>query len=226
MAAFGAAVAMGAEEIEFDLWVTKDGEIVISHDKGMERISDGNGKITEMNYTNLVKFDIGYKFSEQFRGLRILKFEEVLCKFACHTIMNIHIKTDPCGPDYDRTSLQKIVDLIYKYDCVDHVYFMSTEPVLRVALEVAPEIRRCCGAGRNPWEIVERAIKYKCQKVQLFKPYFNQEMIDKAHDNGIICNVFYADDPDEANRYLEMGIDTILTNDYGRISAIVKEQVE
>ncbi len=44
--------------------------------------------------------------------------------------------------------------------------------------------------------------------------YFNQEMIDKAHENGIRCNVFYADDADEAKKYLEMGIDTILTNDY------------
>ena len=39
-------------------------------------------------------------------------------------------------------------------------------------------------------------------------------MIDKAHENGIRCNVFYADDADEAKKYLEMGIDTILTNDY------------
>ena len=43
-------------------------------------------------------------------------------------------------------------------------------------------------------------------------------MIDKAHEHGIICNVFYADDTDEAKRYLEMGIDTILTNDYQTIS--------
>ncbi|MBQ1262886.1 MAG: hypothetical protein IIX89_01190, partial [Oscillospiraceae bacterium] len=64
------------------------------------------------------------------------------------------------------------------------------------------------------WAIVDRAIELGCKKVQLFKPYFNQEMIDKAHENGIRCNVFYADDADEAKKYLEMGIDTILTNDY------------
>ena len=43
-------------------------------------------------------------------------------------------------------------------------------------------------------------------------------MIDKAHEHGIICNVFYADDADEAKKYIEMGIDTVLTNDYQRIS--------
>ena len=40
----------------------------------------------------------------------------------------------------------------------------------------------------------------------------------------IKCNVFYADDIEEAKTYLAMGIDTILTNDYGRIAAALKEK--
>ena len=47
-------------------------------------------------------------------------------------------------------------------------------------------------------------------------------MIDKAHANGIICNVFWSDDEDEAKNFIEMGIDVILTNDYNRISQVLK----
>ena len=47
-------------------------------------------------------------------------------------------------------------------------------------------------------------------------------MVDKAHANGIMCNVFYADDPEEAQRYLDMGIDCILTNDYLAVANAVK----
>ncbi|MBO6053675.1 MAG: glycerophosphodiester phosphodiesterase, partial [Clostridia bacterium] len=43
MAAFGAAVAMGAQEIEFDLWETADGEIVSIHDANLDRVSTGHG---------------------------------------------------------------------------------------------------------------------------------------------------------------------------------------
>lgn len=46
--------------------------------------------------------------------------------------------------------------------------------------------------------------------------------IDKAHVNGIICNVFWSDDVEEAKQFLEMGIDTILTNDYNLISQVIK----
>ncbi|NLC69211.1 MAG: hypothetical protein GX754_10635 [Clostridiaceae bacterium] len=39
-------------------------------------------------------------------------------------------------------------------------------------------------------------------------------MIDEAHRHNIVCNMFWSDDPEEAGRFIEMGIYTILTNDY------------
>ncbi len=223
MPAFGAAVAMGAEEIEFDLWITKDGEIVSSHDDSLDRVSTGKGKIYDYTYDELLQFDFGVKHNKKFKGLKILKFEEILEKLACHTIMNIHIKTLSNTCEYDENALKKIISLIDKYDCRKYVYFMSgNDNVLRLAKKLAPDIACCVGGGDKPWEIVERAIEIGCEKVQLFKPYFNQEMIDKAHANGIICNVFWSDDETEAKEFIKMGIDTILTNDYNIISQAVK----
>jgi hypothetical protein len=46
-------------------------------------------------------------------------------------------------------------------------------------------------------------------------------MIKKAHENGIRCNVFWSDDPAETKEFLDLGIDTILTNDYNMISQCV-----
>ena len=221
MPAFGAAVAMGAEEIEFDLRVTKDGEIVSSHDSSLERISDGVGKISDYTLEELRGFDFGIKFGEEFKGMRILTFEEILKKFSCHCVMNIHLKRDCGKPEY----LDKIVALIKKYDCQKYVYFMcGIDGILEMLQSRYPEFTRCCGAGDDPWHIVERAVKYGCMRVQLFKPYFDQNMIDMAHENGIICNVFFADTPEEAEKYLDMGIDVILTNDYNRISQTVNKR--
>ena len=138
--------------------------------------------------------------------------------------MNIHIKTVSNTCEYNKETLQKIINLIDKYDCRKYVYFMTgNDNLLALAKEMAPDICRCCGAGDDGWDMVDRAIKYECKKVQLFKPYFNQEMIDKAHENGIICNVFWSDDPEETQKFLDMGIDTILTNDYNIISQVVKK---
>lgn len=223
MPAFGAAVAMGAEEIEFDLWATKDGEIVSCHDSTLDRVSDGTGKICDYTYEELLNFDFGIKYSEKFKGLQILKFEDILKKFACHTVMNIHIKTENNQCEYDSDVLNKIIELIDKYDCRKYVYFMSgNDNLLRLASKLAPDICRCVGGGDAPFDMVERALKYNCKKIQLVKGKFNQEMIDKAHKNGIICNVFWSDDVKEAKKFIEMGIDTILTNDYNLISKVIK----
>jgi len=224
MPAFGSAVAMGAEEIEFDLWYTKDGEIVSIHDAKLDRVSDGTGYVYDYTYEELLKFDFGVKCGEEFKGLRILKFEDILKKLACHTIMNIHVKTVNNTCAYDEELLKKIIALIRRYDCEKYVYFMTgNDTVLHQMGELAPDIARCVGGGDDRWGIVDRAIGMGCGKVQLFKPYFNQEMIDKAHANGIICNVFWSDDADETEKFLEMGIDTILTNDYNRISQTVAD---
>lgn len=223
MPAFGAAIAMGAEEIEFDLYQTKDGEIVSIHDDTLDRVSDGTGKVYELTYEELLQYDFGVKYGEKFAGMKILRFEDILKKFACQAIMNIHLKPWKREVGLTEEFIKKVTALIYQYDCQKHVYFMSgVDEALGMLRELAPEIPRCCGAGGGSWNIVERAMKYDCQKVQLMKPEFNQEMIDKAHANGIICNVFWSDDVEEAKQFLEMGIDTILTNDYNLISQVIK----
>ena len=50
----------------------------------------------------------------------------------------------------------------------------------------------------------------------------NEETVKKAHEHGILCNVFWSDDPEETKKFREMGIDTILTNDYHLISQVVE----
>ena len=51
---------------------------------------------------------------------------------------------------------------------------------------------------------MERALSYECKKIQLFKPYFNRDMINKAHANGILCNVFWSDDPAETLEVMKL----------------------
>jgi glycerophosphoryl diester phosphodiesterase len=218
--AFGAAVALGASEIELDIWWTKDGEIVLLHDATLDRVSNGKGKVYDYTMDELKSFDFGIKNGSSYAGMGIARFEDILRKFSCHTIFNIHVKTVGDAP-WKEEHLKKVIDLIDAYDARGHVYFMSNSGVLQDQLaKLAPDIPRCMGHhGSHPDKIVERAVAHGCKMVQLFKPHFSQEMVDKAHAAGLRCNVFYANDPEEAKRYLKMGIDTILTDEYHLISS-------
>ncbi|MBE6583546.1 MAG: hypothetical protein E7649_01000 [Ruminococcaceae bacterium] len=225
MVALGSAVALGAEEIEFDIWSTSDGVLVSCHDDTLDRVSDGEGKIYEKTYAELMQLDFGVKHGEKFKGLRIATFEEILKKFSGRVVMNIHVKI--WDYKFDDDKLCEIVALIRKYDCARHVYFMTTNDEMTAkARKYAPEIACCVGFDGNPdpLSMPRRAIALGAQKIQLFKPYFNAETVKLAHENGILCNVFWSDEPDEAREFFKMGIDTVLTNDYLRIYTALKDE--
>ena len=225
MAAFGSAVALGAEEIEFDLWATSDGVLVSSHDPTLERVSDGKGEIYEKTYAELMALDFGAKAGEKFRGMKIATFEEILKKFAARVVMNVHVKIWDMGQERDM--LEQIVALIRRYDAAPYCYFMTAnDDMIRRAMEYAPDIKCCVGWDGNETDmmsLVKRARELGAYKIQLFKPYFNEETVRAAHESGILCNVFYADTPEEAIAYRKMGIDTILTNDYLAIKNALTE---
>ena len=223
MPAYGAAIGMGAEEIEFDVWATSDGHLVSLHDAILDRVSNGWGAIWDRDLAYFKNCDFGSCYDEKYKGLKGATFEEILKRFAGRAIMNIHVKIW----DMIRISTNKNIDpklyeiaaLIKKYDCEKHVYFMSTNTEMLCRMrEILPDAGYCQGAGEGNEKMVEAAIENRFDKVQFVKdrPY-SKELVDKCHENGIKCNMFWSDDPEEARGFLEMGIDCILTNDYQRV---------
>lgn len=225
LAAFGAAIALGAQEIELDVRFTADGIPVISHDSELERVSNGTGHIEEYTFAELRKLDFGIKHGPHFAGLQIPTLEEVLCKFARHAVFNLHLKTSEelDAPEYPKHQMEMVADLLDAYDQQEHVYIMGAPDVAQSAAKYAPHLPRCMGPFPDPWNTVERGIQYNCQKVQFYGPHYNQAMIDRAHAHGMRCTLYYCDDPAEIPAILESGIDTILTNDYLAISQAVKK---
>lgn len=214
MPAFGAAVAMGAQEIEFDLWATKDGELVTAHDPNLERVSDGHGNIWDHTLAELKKLDFGVNFGEKYRNLRLPTFEEILQKLAGRVVMNIHVKI--WDVEASDTCIEKIAALIEKYDCVRHVYFMSSNTARLIEMRKRlPHAGYCQGAGKGHAEMIKKAIENRFDKVQFVFWYpYDKSMIDECHAHGIRCNYCQADTPEEAKKAFEMGVDCILTNDF------------
>lgn len=228
--AYGAAIGMGADEIEFDLWPTKDKEIVSCHDRTLERVSDGEGYVDSKTLAELKELDFGCKFGENFKGLPIVTFEEILKRFSGHAIMNIHIKPGDYYYDeeFPQWYVERIVALLKKYEAIRHCYLMlEVDAQIKQFKRYAPEIPVCVGHHNDrPWEIVERAIETGADKVQFYLQYVNEDMIKKAHAHGIKCNMFFADEPEKAIDYIKMGIDTILTNNFCVVNKAVKDYLK
>lgn len=264
--AFACAVSLGAPEIEFDLWPSADGQLIVCHDPTVDRTTDGCGRIAGLTGAQLRGCDAGGKFAPAFAGTRLPCFEEILQQFAGKTVMNIHIKS-PMRPPVESPGMEqrgrelyrvyienqplpmplqepvpqvlpemeqvqaepypqevfgKILQLIDRYHCRDSVYITGEKDVLETARSMASDLQRCCLEGHMNFSIVENALKYGCSRVQFCKLFLTREMIRKAHENGILCNLFWCDDPQEARAFFDMGIDVILTNDYLRTAAALQ----
>ena len=207
--AFAAAIAAGAHEIEFDLWTSRDGALVVCHDGTVDRTTDGTGKVADLSWEDIRRLDAGIRSGAAWRGVRMPCFEEVLEVTDGRIGLNIHVKS--AGPD--GTAVRRICDILTERALTDSAYLaLDTESALRAALEYAPEVPRACLVSQNdPSVSIAIAERYACQRIQ-FSRRVTKTQIRRARDLGLICNLFWSDDPEDGMAYVQNGIDVLLTN--------------
>ena len=81
--AYRSAYEIGADMIELDLYMTKDGEIVLIHDGDLARTADVSGKISELTLDEVLRADVGIKNGERFRGTRVPTLRQ-FCEFVAN----------------------------------------------------------------------------------------------------------------------------------------------
>ena len=206
--AFAAAISLGVDEIEFDLWLSRDGVPVVCHDPKLDRTTDGEGVVTEMAWSDIRRLDAGIRSGELWEGIRVPRFEEVLECAGSDVALNIHIKNPGPGDQ-----LVKIVrDRILERELADRAYIAGVEDVLSASRDHAPGVDRCCLAGQNTTnEQIDLAIEYGCKRLQ-FSRKVTRIDAERAHTVGLINNLFWSDELDDAKAYVDMGIDVVLTN--------------
>lgn len=73
------AIRLGAKVIEFDVRATRDGELVLFHDKELDRVAGRPGTIEESDWTAVQTFDVGKWFTGgRFTGEKVLRFDEAI----------------------------------------------------------------------------------------------------------------------------------------------------
>jgi len=204
--AFAAALALGADEIEFDVRLTKDGQLIVSHDNTLERISNGEGKLCEHTLAELKELNVGVKHGWE---VSFCTPEEVFSAFANRIAFNIHLKEH----GEDGYLIRELVRLADKYNARDSIYFAASPAQLEWMARVAPQIPRVAiQLPKDTVEIYDMAKEYGCSGVQFWLGMFDKALIDKMHADSINCNLFYADTYENYEKYFDMGIDTLLTN--------------
>ena len=78
------SVAVGADILDVDLWMTRDGVIVARHDRDLATSTDGIGNIDEQSWVELQQLDAAARWTgEPFDApVRVPSLEQILTRFA------------------------------------------------------------------------------------------------------------------------------------------------
>src|SRR5216117_26334 len=78
MTSFEEAISLGADMLEFDVRLTKDGIPVIVHDANLDRTSNKSLNLTDLTAEDLMELDGGSWFDLRFAGERIPRLSTLL----------------------------------------------------------------------------------------------------------------------------------------------------
>ncbi len=145
--AFEKAIEYGADGVELDVWRTKDGKIVVSHDGNLKKVFDANVEVRESNYEDLLQY--------KQEGEKIPLLEEVYQLLPEKALINVEIK--------DVNAVEGSLKIVKRYNAMERTIFSSFElealKKLRsmskeARIGILPVLRGASGAFGLPKSIV------------------------------------------------------------------------
>lgn len=211
--AFAAALALGADEVEMDVRLTKDNKMVISHDDVLDHISDGVGLFREHTLEELRTVNAGV---EKNWNVGFTTPDEVFSLLGDRITYNLHLK----GTGENGSLVRDLTECIKRHGLLGRCYFAGFPVELEWMERVTPQIERTAIQYMQSVEqLMEEALKYHCSRVQLWVGRFSPSDVERFHELGISCNLFYADTVPDMYAQAATGVDTLLTNrcDLGQV---------
>ncbi len=239
---FVRAAKAGADAIELDVRVTRDGHLVVCHDADISRTSNGSGAIHDLDLATVQTFDAGYRFtvedgSTPFRGqgLHIPTLSEVFAAIPSSLLVNVEVKatlrrpSDPALRQHVVKTLARWLDehagqgyrervLLSSFDwpLVDAVresgLGVPTAYLFAPQANLRDALTAAVGAGHAAIHPHESLIDEQ-----------SRPMLAEAHRHRIAINVWTVDDADRMRELIELGVDGIVTNRPDRLMAILTE---
>lgn len=208
--AFEAALADGAEGLEFDVHQTADGVLVCAHDAVLPDADGAPVRIGEHTFAQLHALDVG---DETTGPARIPRLDEVHELYApTDRLLNIEVKN---LPPYSYPGIaENVVDHVARSRMAERIVVSSfhhrllreiqqIEPSVDVAALYAPGLF-------EPWRYLE-AIGIR-QAHPHYASLFEPGEIEGYAEAGIPVRAWTVDDPQAWRRFLDAGIDGIITN--------------
>jgi glycerophosphoryl diester phosphodiesterase len=214
--AFQAALDAGVTMIELDVTHTRDGKLVVMHDKTLDRTTNGRGPVNGYFLKELKKLDAGSWFNPAFASQHVPELEEVLELVQGRALINIEIKQEPDDIPRPSHAIEgQVVELVNQKNAHDTVLISSFDRAVLERIKLLENPPALALISRDPAESSTIAF---CRRLKIFSWHPNhailsQEQVNLMHSAGIRVFPYNADTPEEVARMFDMQVDGIISND-------------
>jgi glycerophosphoryl diester phosphodiesterase len=210
LVAFKKAIEVGADYFELDVHKTKDGVLVVIHDKTVNRTSSNNkkGEISKFNYNELEDIHIGFstKFGEQYSNEKIPTLEEALLLAKGDIKVCVEIKEENIE--------KQVTELLQKLDMINEVivFSFSKQTVLNIE-KINPNIETLFLISSANLETLDFVKENNINAIGVGRSTdTSKEFISYAHKNNIKVFKWTINNEEEIKELIDLKIDGIITN--------------
>jgi glycerophosphoryl diester phosphodiesterase len=211
MLAFTEGAKAGAEGLELDVQMTKDGEVVVIHDEKVDRTTDGKGFVKDFSASDIRNLDAGVLHKSLGRKERIPFLKEVFEWLSGNSMVcNVELKT---GVFRYKGIEEKVIGLIRQYGLQDRIILSSFNHYSIVhAVSIAPEIETAPILAEGlfmPWVYASSI------KAGGFHPHYraaHEEIIRKSLQHNIAVRPYTVNKESEMKRLIHAGCTAIITD--------------
>jgi glycerophosphoryl diester phosphodiesterase len=213
--AFDRGLSAGADGLELDVRLSRDGEVVLMHDATVNRTTRGRGRVAEFTAGELA-------------GWCVPRLADVIPRYLDAALI-IEIK-EP-NPDLAR----RVVELVRQYDAVDRIALGSFHQApLRVARDLEPRIPT--GASKPEIRLAlyasyvglaPRWAAYRSLQVperSRGRRVVSRRFVRAAHRAGLVVQVWTVDEERDIRRLIGWGVDAIISDRPDVAARIVQEE--
>ncbi|MCD4665344.1 MAG: hypothetical protein K8R68_08730 [Bacteroidales bacterium] len=219
LTAFKEAIRLGAHMIEFDVRKTKDDELIIIHDKTVDRTTNGKGKVADLTLSELKIMDAGAWKHLKFTGEKTPTLSETLDIMPKNIWLNVHIKG---GAEVGK----KTAELIIKKNRLHQAVLACKTEAALAAREVDIRIKICnMERLNNSDEYVNETITQKADFIQLKERADEMlpELTQKLKKNNIRINYYGTNSSEKLKQLFADGVDFPLVDNLEQMLKAAKE---
>lgn len=210
--AFRKALELGADFLECDVHLSKDGELIIMHDDKVDRTTNGSGYVKNFTLAELKELDAGGKFHSSFAGEKIITLNELLEEFYGETGLLIEIKKPSMYPGIE----ERVVALLGEYNDLNSIIVQSFDiesmrkmntllPELEVALLIKPSIQ-----SLSSQKIID--LTSFATYINFNVSYVNKREINQIHNQGGKVLVWSTKNRGWVDKAYQYNVDGIITD--------------